>query len=195
MLPPLIAGREHACFAVTEPNTGLDTTHLKTRAERRGDRYIVNGAEDLDLDGAGGGEDAAPRPHDAARRRAKADRRLEPVLHRARSSSCRSARDREDGPQGRRLQSAVHRQSRSPRRGSHRRGREGLPLHPARHESRSASSIAAEAIGLGRAALKRAAAYAKERVVFGRPIGQNQAIQHPLARMLDGARSRRARWR
>ncbi len=41
--------------------------------------------------------------------------------------------------------------------------------------------VAAEAIGLGRAALARATAYAKERVVFGRPIGQNQAIQHPLA--------------
>jgi acyl-CoA dehydrogenase len=41
--------------------------------------------------------------------------------------------------------------------------------------------IAAEAVGLGRAALDRAARYAKERVVFGRPIGQNQAIQHPLA--------------
>jgi len=41
--------------------------------------------------------------------------------------------------------------------------------------------IAAEAVGLGRAALKRATAYARERVVFGRPIGQNQAIQHPLA--------------
>ena len=44
MLPPLIAGKERACFAVTEPNTGLDTTtHLKTRAVRDGDRYIVNG--------------------------------------------------------------------------------------------------------------------------------------------------------
>ena len=41
--------------------------------------------------------------------------------------------------------------------------------------------IAAEAVGLGRAALARAARYARERVVFGRPIGQNQAIQHPLA--------------
>src|ERR1700685_2375985 len=41
--------------------------------------------------------------------------------------------------------------------------------------------VAAEAIGLGRAALARATAYAKERVVFGRPIGKNQAIQHPLA--------------
>ena len=41
--------------------------------------------------------------------------------------------------------------------------------------------IAAEAIGLGRVALKKATEYAKERVVFGRPIGKNQAIQHPLA--------------
>jgi acyl-CoA dehydrogenase len=42
--------------------------------------------------------------------------------------------------------------------------------------------VAAEAVGIGRNALKRAANYARERVVFGRPIGQNQAIQHPLAR-------------
>jgi acyl-CoA dehydrogenase len=41
--------------------------------------------------------------------------------------------------------------------------------------------IAAEAVGLGRVALARAARYATERVVFGRPIGQNQGIQHPLA--------------
>jgi acyl-CoA dehydrogenase len=41
--------------------------------------------------------------------------------------------------------------------------------------------VAAEAVGLGRAALKRAADYARERIVFDRPIGQNQAIQHPLA--------------
>ena len=41
--------------------------------------------------------------------------------------------------------------------------------------------IAAEAVGLGRAALKRAADYARERVVFNRPIGQNQGVQHPLA--------------
>ena len=42
--------------------------------------------------------------------------------------------------------------------------------------------IAAEAVGIGRAALARATRYAKERIVFGRPIGQNQAIQHPLAK-------------
>lgn len=43
MLPPLIAGKEKACFAVTEPNTGLNTTKLKTRAERAGDKYILSG--------------------------------------------------------------------------------------------------------------------------------------------------------
>jgi len=42
--------------------------------------------------------------------------------------------------------------------------------------------VAAEAVGIGRAALNKAAAYAKERIVFGRPIGQNQGIQHPLAK-------------
>ena len=42
--------------------------------------------------------------------------------------------------------------------------------------------FAVEAIGLGRAALRKAAAYAKERIVFGRPIGQNQGVQHPLAK-------------
>ena len=37
MLPPLISGQERACFAVTEPNTGLNTTQLKVKAERVGD--------------------------------------------------------------------------------------------------------------------------------------------------------------
>ena len=59
--------------------------------------------------------------------------------------------------------------------------------------------VAAEAIGIGRAALARGAAYAKERVVFGRPIGQNQGIQHPLAQCwmaLEAAElmTRRAAW-
>jgi acyl-CoA dehydrogenase len=43
MLPPMAAGKDKACFAVTEPNTGLNTTQLKTRAVRKGDRYVVDG--------------------------------------------------------------------------------------------------------------------------------------------------------
>src|SRR5687768_13807090 len=43
MLPPLIRGEERACFAVTEPNTGLNTKKIKTKAEKRGERYFVSG--------------------------------------------------------------------------------------------------------------------------------------------------------
>src|SRR3546814_901171 len=45
MLPPLIQGKEKACFAVTEPNTGLNTTQLKVKAERQGDHYVLSGAK------------------------------------------------------------------------------------------------------------------------------------------------------
>ena len=41
MLPPLIRGEEKACFAVTEPNVGLDTTRIQTRAKREGDRFLL----------------------------------------------------------------------------------------------------------------------------------------------------------
>ena len=43
MLPPIRDGKKKACFAVTEPNTGLNTTQLKTRAVDHGDHYLVNG--------------------------------------------------------------------------------------------------------------------------------------------------------
>src|SRR5439155_26270680 len=43
MLPPLIAGKDKACFAVTEPNSGLETLKLKTKAVRRGNQYVVTG--------------------------------------------------------------------------------------------------------------------------------------------------------
>ncbi|MFZ0610192.1 MAG: acyl-CoA dehydrogenase family protein, partial [Xanthobacteraceae bacterium] len=45
MLPPVAAGKEKACFAVTEADAGLETAKLKTRAERHGDRYVINGAK------------------------------------------------------------------------------------------------------------------------------------------------------
>lgn len=45
MLPPLINGTQSTCFGVTEPNSGLDTSSIETRAERQGDKYIVNGCK------------------------------------------------------------------------------------------------------------------------------------------------------
>jgi acyl-CoA dehydrogenase len=74
MLPPIAAGKEKACFAVTEPDAGLETAKIKTRAERRG-RLHNHRRQDLDFDGAGRRQDAAARPHRATRRRPQADRR------------------------------------------------------------------------------------------------------------------------
>ncbi len=83
MLPPLIAGRDKACFAVTEPDAGLDTTAIKVRAERRGDHYVLSGQKILDLHRAGREQDPHPGAHDAARGGQAQDRRAEPVLHRS----------------------------------------------------------------------------------------------------------------
>ena len=110
-LPPLIAGKEKACFAVTEPDAGLDTTKLQDA--RRAPRQRLRRArpEDLDLHGAGGRARAAARAHHASRGGEETHRGLEPVLHRARPRIRRGARDRQDGPQGGRLQPAVFRRA------------------------------------------------------------------------------------
>ena len=73
-LPPLIAGREKACFAVTEPDAGLDTTRLKTKAVRRRRPLRVVGPQDLDLDRPGRRKDADPRAYDAGRRKPRGPR-------------------------------------------------------------------------------------------------------------------------
>jgi acyl-CoA dehydrogenase len=180
MLPPVAAGTEKVCFAVTEPDAGLQTTKLKTRAERRGDHYVISGAK-IWISTAQVADKmlilARTTPADEVRKPTEGlslfyttlDRRFVEV--REIEKMGRAAVDSNalfiDG-----LEVPVE----------DRIGEEGSGfkyildgLNPER------VLVGAEAIGLGRAALKRAAAYAKERVVFDRPIGQNQAIQHPLA--------------
>jgi acyl-CoA dehydrogenase len=180
MLPPLIAGRERACFAVTEPNTGLDTTKLKTRAERRGDRYVVNGQK-VWISTAQVAEKvlllARTTPVEQVRRRTEGLSLFYTTLDRSKvevreiEKMGRKAVDSNqvffDG-----LEVPVE-----DRIGEEGRGFEYV-LHGLNPER---ILVAAEAVGLGLVALDRAAAYAKERTVFGRPIGRNQAIQHPLA--------------
>lgn len=180
MLPPIAAGREKACFAVTEPDAGLQTTKLQTRAERRGDRYVLNGTK-VWISTAQVADKmlilARTTPADAVRKPTEGlslfytalDRRFVEVreiekMGRAAVDSNQMFIDGlevpiEDriGEEGRGFQYILH------------------GLNPER------VLVGAEAIGLGRAALRRATAYAKQRVVFDRPIGQNQAIQHPLA--------------
>jgi acyl-CoA dehydrogenase len=199
MLPPLIEGRERACFAVTEPNTGLDTTQLRTRAERRGDRYVVSG-EKVWISTAQVAEKililARTTPLEDVRRRTDGLSLFYTDLDRSRvevreiEKMGRKAVDSNqlflDG-----LEVPVE-----DRIGEEGRGFEYI-LHGLNPER---ILIAAEAVGLGRAALHRATGYAKERMVFGRPIGQNQGIQHPLAENwmeLEAARLmiRNAAWR
>lgn len=181
MLPPLIAGQERACFAVTEPNTGLDTTQLKTKAERRGDRYLVNGQK-VWISTAQVAEKvlllARTTPLEQVHRRTEGLSLFYTGLDR------RRVEVREIEKMGRKavdsnqiffddLEVPVE-----DRIGEEGKGFEYI-LHGMNPER---ILIAAEAVGLGLVAVERAAQYAKERVVFGRPIGQNQAIQHPLAR-------------
>ena len=180
-LPPLIAGRDKACFCVTEPDTGLDTGRLKTRAVRRGDRYVVSGRKIwistaqvtnkmLLLARTSPAEEEGKRTQGLTLFYTDVDRRF--VEAREIPKMGRSAVDSNqvfiDG-----LEIPI-----ADRIGDEGRGFDYI-LHGLNPER---ILVAAEAVGLGRAALGRAAAYARERVVFDRPIGQNQAIQHPLAK-------------
>ena len=121
-LPPLIAGKEKSCFAVTEPNVGLDTTRLKTKAVREGNRYRVDGRK-IWISTAQVADKvlllARTTPLEEVKRPTEG---LSLFYTDARSHLRRSARDRQDGPQGRRLQRAVHRRAARAAGGPHRRG-------------------------------------------------------------------------
>jgi acyl-CoA dehydrogenase len=181
MLVPLIKGEDKACFAVTEPDAGLDTLNLKTRAVRDGERYIVSGQK-IWISTAQVTNKmlllARTTPADQVKRKTEGLTLFYTALDRAHVDV------REIPKMGR---SAVDSNElfidKLPVPAVDRIGEEGngfaYILHGMNVER---VLIAAEAVGLGRAALRKAAAYAKERVVFDRPIGQNQGIAHPLAK-------------
>jgi acyl-CoA dehydrogenase len=180
MLPPIIDGTDRACFAVTEPNVGLDTTRIRTRAVRTADGYRVDGQkvwistaqvatrmlllarttpiEDCahPADGLTLFYTAFDRRHIEAREIAKMGRSAVDSNQVFIDGLLIPEEDR-IGEEGKGFRAIID------------------GFNPER------ILMAAEAIGLGRAALARAVAYAKERVVFDRPIGANQGVQHPLA--------------
>ncbi len=180
MLPPLIQGREKACFGVTEPDAGLDTLKLKTRAERQGDVYVVTGQKIWTSTAQVADKIlllARTTPLSEVKRRTDGLSLFYTTLDRA------HVEVREIAKMGRKaVDSNQVFFDRLPVPAADLIGEEGkgfdIILHGLNPER---ILIAAEAIGLGRAALKRASAYARERRVFDRPIGQNQGIQHPLA--------------
>ena len=181
MLVPLLEGREKACFAVTEPTTGLDTTKLKTRAIRHGDRYVVHGqkvwistaqvADKMLLLARTTPLEEVTRPTEGLTLfyttldRTFVDvREIEKMGRKAVDSNevfidgLPVPADDMIGEEGQGFRQILH------------------GLNPER------ILVAAECVGIARNAIKRASEYAKERHVFGRPIGQNQGIQHPLAK-------------
>jgi len=179
-LPDVIAGRSRACFGVTEPDAGLDTSKIKTKAVRKGDHYIVAGqkiwtstaqqADKIVLLARTTPIEQCARPTDGLTL-FYADLVSSAVEMREIRKMGRHAVDSNQlffddlvVPVDRRI------------------GEEGEgfryildSLVPERILN------AAEVIGMGRRALEKAVAYAGQRVVFGRKIGQNQSIQHPLA--------------
>ena len=180
MLPPVIRREDIACFGVTEPNTGLDTTRLKTRAVRKGDRYLVHGqktwistaqvANKILLIARTSEESATARPVDGLSLfytdldRSKVEIREIDKMGRKCVDSNQVFFDGLEIPVENRI------------------GEEGKGFRYLLHGiNPERILIAAGLVGLGRAALEKATRYAKERVVFDRPIGMNQAIQHPLA--------------
>jgi acyl-CoA dehydrogenase len=179
-LPPLIAGKDRACFGVTEPNAGLNTLKLSTKAEKQGDHYIVSGqkiwistaqvankilllARTTPIEDAKGTEGLSLFYTDLDR--ACIDVREIEKMGRKCVDSNEVFIDKLKIP----VQDLI--------------GEEGKGFSYILHGlNPERILIAAEAIGLGQVALARGALYAKERIVFDRPIGQNQGIQHPLAK-------------
>jgi acyl-CoA dehydrogenase len=177
-LPKVISGEIRACFGVTEPDAGLDTTKIKTRAVRKGDHYVVDGQKIW----------------------TSTAQQADKVVLLARTTPIEECAKPTDGLSLFFADMAGVKVTEIPKMGrhavnsnqtfydglvvpvEHRIGEEGKgfryildSLNPERILN------AAEVLGIGRRALAKAAVYANERVVFGRPIGKNQSIQHPLA--------------
>jgi len=179
-LPALISGEHKACFAVTEPDAGLDTTRLSTRAVRDGDHYVVHGRK-IWISTAQVADKmlllARTTPLADVNKPTQGLSLFYTDLDRARVEV------REIEKMGRKCVDSNMlfidglRIPVADRIGEEGRGFEYI-LHGLNPER---ILIAAEAVGLGRAALDHAVRYAGERQVFGRPIGQNQGVQHPLA--------------
>ena len=179
-LPPLIAGKDRACFGVTEPNAGLNTLKLSTKAEKQGDHYLVSGQK-IWISTA----QVATKILLLARTTPVEDARGTEGLSLFYTDLDRSCIDvREIEKMGRKCVDSNEvfiDQLKIPVQDLI--GEEGKGFSYILHGlNPERILIAAEAIGLGQAALARGALYAKERIVFDRPIGQNQGIQHPLAK-------------
>lgn len=180
MLVPLIQGKEKSCFGVTEPNTGLDTLKLQSTAHRRGDHYLLNGSKIWTSTAK-----VANKILILVRTTPLAEvTKLTQGLSLFYTDLDRSAVQVTEIPKlGRSaVDSNVIFFENWQVPIADMIGEEGNGFKMIMHGMNAERIlVGAEALGLGYAALRRASIYAQERSVFGRPIGKNQGIQHPLA--------------
>ncbi|KAL2867729.1 acyl-CoA dehydrogenase family protein [Aspergillus lucknowensis] len=179
-LVPLIQGRERACFGVTEPNTGLDTLKLQSVARKEGDYYLLSGQK-IWISTAQNAHKililVRTTPLEEVKKPSQGlslfytDLNREAVQVTEIPKMGRAAVD---------TNSLFFENWRVPATDLVGAENEGFKMimHGMNAER---ILIGAEALGLGFAALRRATEYAGQRHVFGRPIGMNQGIQHPLA--------------
>src|SRR5438445_2623121 len=178
-LPTIATGEIAMSFGVTEPNAGTDTSRIQTRAERHGDRFVVNGRKVWHTNAQHATHTlllARTSPRDPASPFAGLTLFFTPfdrtkiTVREIEKMGRRAVDSNEIFIDGLEIPATdivgeV--------------GRGFYHLLDSLNPERVLTAI--EAVGIGRAAIERASQYAKERVVFGRPIGQNQAIAHPLA--------------
>lgn len=179
-LVPLIKGEEKACFGVTEPNTGLDTLRLQSSATRDGEYYVLKGSK-IWISTAQVAEKililTRTTPLSEVKKPSQGLSLFYTDLDRSQvdvTEILKMGRGAVD------TNTLFFDGWRVPVRD--RIGEEGEGFKMIMHGMNAERVlIGAEALGLGFAALRKAAVYAGEREVFGRPIGKNQGIQHPLA--------------
>ena len=180
-LPPLIAGEEVCCFGVTEPDAGLDTGRIATFARREGRGYLVDGRKMWTSTAQVADRIlllARTTPRDRCRRSTDGLTLFYTDLDRDRIEVREIPKMGRNGVDSNALFIDGLRVPEEDRIGEEGEGFR-LLLHSLNPER---VLVAVEAVGIGRQAVARAARYAKERVVFGRPVGQNQGVAHPLAR-------------
>lgn len=182
MLPKLINGEWRVCFGVTEPNTGLETLKLRTQAVRDGNNYKISGQK-IWISSA----QVATKMVLLARttpleevKKASEGLSLFFIDFDPKQPGLELKRIRKMGGRAIDANEVFFDSYTIP--ADSLIGKEGQGFRIVLHGMNAERCLlAGEALGLGYAALYRASKYAKERVVFGRPIGMNQGIQHPLA--------------
>ena len=181
-IPKIISGEYRTCFGVTEPNTGLDTTKLKTFAKKQGDKYLISGqkiwitcaqvARKMILL-------ARTTPIEEVKKKSEGLSMFCIDLDRSKPG-LEMKKIKKMGGRAVDANEVFFDNYEVP--ASTLVGTEGQGLKIIMHGMNAERCLlAGEALGIGYAALEKATNYAKERVVFGRPIGQNQAIAFPLA--------------